>query len=247
MSGRETFSSDSTSEVILGGLLKIFSLYPSNGKGSFLRTVSASIMISASVVAFLYEMVGNINVLEDVFSSTSGATITNIVYQLKYCIKTAVSVVVLIIFCKKSRGIARIIHQLDHFYQRARGSGGKNGGQYSRLAFSSLLVFVSYLAVTTFTRVLHIIEEPWKIRRFYPWLQINILEDECIALLIRNFPEAIRLVSSGFLGVLLVKFAEGPAAECLRILGKTAVSHKKLIFLRSFRKTQKLNFENVKL
>jgi hypothetical protein len=205
-------------QIILSRILNILGLCQFQIESKSARSIPVYFIIGLSVAAFAFETTTNINMLLTGATSNQGTTIMNVVDAWRYLFKTMAAMVVLITFWRKSVALTNITNEINNFNELpARNSKGI-GKKCSRLAGLVVVVFVLYLSGMTVTRVVDIILKP------RPWptgfLGMTSLQIEAFALFTRNYTEAIRLLCSGYLGVVLTEFRDGPGAECRSILGR---------------------------
>jgi hypothetical protein len=209
-------SAENQGKILLGRILNIFGLYHFSSNASFVRTIAAYIVITLAGFALFFEISANINNLQNVGSSRDGARIMHFVDAFKYWIKTAAVLAVLLTFFKKSAKMNAIMQELNGVHN------GKTSPATNRkclwLAITTIMTFLIYVIAMTTTRIFDLIARPNEPGTF-PWFSLSCIHEELIVLVTRNYTEAIRIFCSGFLGILLLEFADGPAAQSSRILG----------------------------
>jgi hypothetical protein len=204
-------------KIILSRILNILGLYQFEIKPSFARTIPVYFVIGLSVAAFAFELSANTNRILTEAASINGTKIMNVVSAWKYILKPAAVLAILIAFWRKSITLTNLTNEINKFNELSTRNSKGMWQKSSRLAYLSLLAFLLYLASMTVTRILYILLQPrpWRLRFF----GLNLMQEETFALVTRNLTEAIRVFCSGYLGILLVEFSNGPGAESRHILG----------------------------
>ncbi|OQV19765.1 hypothetical protein BV898_06304 [Hypsibius exemplaris] len=182
------------------------------------RTISMSMLVLMSVLAFLYELTANLNFLTE--AHPHGVRIVDIVYSVKYIVKTFTTLVVLIVFWQRSGKLANLKIELNekHVMNEQNKGNRKRNRDENFIALITILTFVLYLSATLFTRVYNVLHQNDQAVANFPWIELTLLQEEMIIFVLRNITEGIRVLCSGCLGIFLVQFSSGLATACYTML-----------------------------
>jgi hypothetical protein len=184
----------------------------------FYRHIPAIIIFLLSVLSLIYETV--YIVTNFVIPESGRAQLVNVLDRSQHVLKALSTLVILLMFWQKSSHIIGIRKRLNAI---TTSMIVENNTTEYLVAGTVWVIFFLYLVSVITIRVTHIIvaQSPsghWNLISF-PWIKINVLEEQILNTFLRNWPESIRLLCSGYLGLMLCRFEKGLAAQCRLQLG----------------------------
>ncbi|OQV14500.1 hypothetical protein BV898_11340 [Hypsibius exemplaris] len=194
------------------------------------RRIRGVIVILVSALSCVYEVENTVYAVVTT-KTTPYSGIYNIAEGIRlaqYPLKTITTTAILMVFFSKSSRLAELT-------QKARPSFAcssmllrdktRNVRKVNRISGTIFVTFAAYCILMIWNRVVRIVETQsspgeWGLSDF-PWPKLNWLQTQVINFFMRNTSEAIRLLCSGYLSLLLYKFSMGLASDCQTILDVT--------------------------
>jgi hypothetical protein len=208
----ETTGLTSLGQIFLECLLKFLGLLQLRNSSLYHR-ISSLVVLFLSMLALIYEAISKIAYLNQ--DKEKGNQLVTIIDLSQYVVKSFCTLVILGIFWRKSSAITDIMDQLSVLFDsKLLNAKAKE----NRITGMVLVAFILYNAVIIGGRAMVVINRQtlpgqWDLIPF-PFIKIDEMQDQILILFLRNSTESMRLLCSGYLALLLHRFAGGLAVQC---------------------------------
>ena len=213
--------------------LRVCGLIAESEKPSLFSRVRGISILLLSGFGFGYELINTLNnyTLKDHAGINNIADAVNL---SQYPLKTSTTMVILFAFWWKSSAIVRLrneIYGLTEFPMKP----SRIKTIIRIVTFATFLLNNVVLIGYRIVRILASQTSPgkWHFTTF-PWVPVNLMEEQLINLFMRNFTENLRVLCSGYLAIVLYDFHVGPASDCREILSRSISSSDKKVQLTKF-------------
>ncbi|OWA51412.1 hypothetical protein BV898_15895 [Hypsibius exemplaris] len=185
----------------------------------------AAFWIFLAVVSVVFELMTKINAI--IQTPNRDIEVWNLVQYSQYWIKTIAVVLILTVFYRKSSTIVSLMDQLNvsqsHYADDNKIHRPEGLKEYYKTG-CLLMVLAIYTCTMTTTKVLSLIslasDATASIKLF--GIEANIFGKEVVKYVTRDCTEPIRLLCSGYIGLLLCRFSTGLAVESRKLLQQHA-------------------------
>ncbi|OWA51407.1 hypothetical protein BV898_15890 [Hypsibius exemplaris] len=219
-------------ERVLTGSLIFFGLLPSqSGTGCSRRwqMMRAAFWISLAAVSVIFEFMSKINTL--IQTPNRDIEVLYLVQYSQYWIKTIAVVLILTIFYRKSSKIVSLMDQLNvpesHHADDDKVHRREGLKEYHRTGCLLMALAIIICTMTTM-RVLDLISlasDATASAKLFG-MEVNLFGVEVVKYFTRDCTEPIRLLCSGYIGLLLCRFSTGLAVESRKLLQQHASNNR---------------------
>ncbi|OQV19758.1 hypothetical protein BV898_06297 [Hypsibius exemplaris] len=143
------------------------------------------------------------------------------VYFSQYWVKGLATLFILTIFCSKSAVMLDIMEHTETYKREMKHPRPFEQTYYAGAVFMTFLLFNAIMIGSRIYQTFVSHRDCWGLINSFPWFDVNYMQDEMFTGFVSNFTESLRLLCSGFVGLILVEFSCGPASECRAILQRT--------------------------
>ncbi|OQV14501.1 hypothetical protein BV898_11341 [Hypsibius exemplaris] len=203
---------------------------------TILQRYRGLLIITLSILGFLYEFINTVNNVAFTSSAHSGTIyqIAEAVNLSQYPLKTLTTMLILVTFWRKSPAIFRLTEQTKMLreFSTTRPRTEIKAAIFSKISAAVFLIFSTNIAIIIGYRVIRIRNSEvypgmWAIAAF-PWPKLNLMQEQMINFFMRNLTETTRILCSGYLAGLIYKFRMGSASDCHRLLCSQASDEKQM-------------------
>ncbi|GAU96502.1 hypothetical protein RvY_07937 [Ramazzottius varieornatus] len=204
---------------ILTKLLYYTGLLPhTDSKRTLLYSFRTGVVIGAAFIALTFEVISNVQNLINFSRQKNGAKVVQVVYAAKYVIRVTVTFIVIVVFSRSSRGLQRVSDELGGVPKDQHAFAfSEQSSKSIWLPFITLLTFVVYYLSHCVTRVYTMLINETTYAEF-PGGILTAAQEDVVVLVTRNSTEAVRVLCAGYLGHLLITFANKQVREAETIL-----------------------------
>jgi hypothetical protein len=189
---------------------------------SFWHNIRALPVLILAVLALIYEVFRE--VLYFMNNQSANLKLVDYIQVMQYTFKAISTLLILIIFWRKSSSIIRFTNKLDELQEESEihitEVKREKIKSENRVAGFFLLTFVIYMVSMIGIRVADVLSSaplqgPWSAAS-PPWdaFHMTVLDENVFILLTWTLTNAVKLLCSGYLAVLLFSFGKGSAAHC---------------------------------